>query len=92
MNTFHSEYVREFGRNNSDDDTVINWKFSGLDTNHDLYLEKKEYRDLKRLVAKAIRPRKCAKTFPKNCDVNNDALLSFEEWKGCLARDGHTGK
>ncbi|XP_019756859.1 SPARC-related modular calcium-binding protein 1 isoform X1 [Dendroctonus ponderosae] len=90
MNTFHSEYVREFGRNNSDDDTVIKWRFAGLDTNHDSYLEKKEYRDLKRLVAKAIRPKKCAKTFPKSCDVNNDALLSFQEWKGCLARDGHT--
>ncbi|XP_066254399.1 SPARC-related modular calcium-binding protein 2-like isoform X1 [Euwallacea similis] len=89
MNSFHSEYMRELKRNDSDNGVII-WKFESLDTNHDQVLDKREYRDIKRLVSKAMKPKKCAKAFPKSCDMDNDGKITSQEWLVCLPRDGYT--
>ncbi|CAG2063276.1 unnamed protein product, partial [Timema podura] len=44
---------------------VLNWKFSSLDLNGDDYLSSVEYKDLSRMVRKAVKPKKCSKVFTK---------------------------
>lgn len=90
--TYISSYsYRESGGNNSDI-VIITWKFNTLDINHNSILDKNEYKDLRRLVKKAIKPRKCAKQFPRNCDVDRDGMITLQEWDDCLAKDGVDGK
>ncbi|XP_060520905.1 SPARC-related modular calcium-binding protein 2 isoform X2 [Cylas formicarius] len=87
INSFHSEFFRENGRNESDA-LVVAWKFRSLDTDGDFYLDKTEYKDIRRLVKKVMKPKKCAKLFPKSCDVDIDHAISLQEWTDCLPRDG----
>ncbi|XP_030757943.1 SPARC-related modular calcium-binding protein 1 isoform X2 [Sitophilus oryzae] len=89
IKSFHSEYHRDAGRNDNDD-MVIKWKFRTLDQNNDMILDKNEYRDIKRLVKKAMKPKKCAKAFPKSCDINNDLRITSQEWNDCFDKNGQT--
>ncbi|XP_011860209.1 PREDICTED: SPARC-related modular calcium-binding protein 1 [Vollenhovia emeryi] len=83
----------EYRRTNisADDDKnverVLSWKFLMLDQNADGYLDKTEYQELRRLAKKAVRPKKCARTFARTCDLNRDLKLSKQEWGACLASD-----
>ncbi|KAL0127547.1 hypothetical protein PUN28_003071 [Cardiocondyla obscurior] len=83
----------EYRRTNisADDDKnverVLSWKFLMLDQNADGYLDKTEYKELRRLAKKAVRPKKCARTFARTCDLNRDLKLSKQEWGACLAND-----
>ncbi|CAG9763948.1 unnamed protein product [Ceutorhynchus assimilis] len=90
INSFHSEFSRETRRSNATDQEVIGWKFRSLDVDQDRALDRKEYRDIKRLVGKAMRPKKCARSFPKACDVDSDGRVTAAEWAECLTRDGIT--
>lgn len=69
------------------DRQVLDWKFSVIDKDNDNFLEKTEYRDLRRLVKKVVKPKRCAKTFTKLCDLDNDQRISREEWASCLGLD-----
>ncbi|CAK9828874.1 SPARC-related modular calcium-binding protein 1 [Anthophora retusa] len=66
---------------------VLSWKFITLDKNGDGYLDRAEYKELRRLAKKAVRPKKCARTFARTCDLNRDLKLSRQEWGACLAND-----
>ncbi|KAG7211467.1 hypothetical protein KM043_010747 [Ampulex compressa] len=66
---------------------VLSWKFVTLDKNGDGYLDRTEYKELRRLAKKAVRPKKCARTFARTCDLNRDLKLSRQEWGACLAND-----
>lgn len=37
---------------------------------------------------KAVKPKRCARTFGKFCDIDNDDRLSRQEWINCLSKDG----
>lgn len=96
INIFYTEWVREHGlsrqHSNETDAIVIQWKFRSMDTNNDGLLDKNEYRDLKRVAKKAVKPKRCAKNFARACDVNTDTLISRQEWAECLTRDGMDGR
>lgn len=64
------------------------WKFSSLDTDKNGNLTRLEYRDLKRLVRKVIRPKRCSRAFIRMCDTDHNNLLSKIEWINCLSVDG----
>ncbi|XP_008216799.1 SPARC-related modular calcium-binding protein 1 isoform X1 [Nasonia vitripennis] len=66
---------------------VLSWKFGSLDKDGDGYLDRDEYKELRRLAKKAVRPKKCARTFARTCDLNQDLRLSRAEWGACLAND-----
>lgn len=66
---------------------VLSWKFMTLDKDGDGYLDRAEYKELRRLAKKAVRPKKCARTFARTCDLNRDLKLSRQEWGACLAND-----
>lgn len=94
---FHTEYVRSNGAassvNNADADrSVLEWQFKRLDHNHNNVLDKTEYRDLRKIVKKAVKPKRCAKSFAKECDINRDQFISSQEWANCLTRDGMDGR
>lgn len=65
---------------------VLSWKFVTLDKDGDGYLDRAEYKELKRLAKKAVKPKKCARVFARTCDLNHDLKLSRQEWGACLAR------
>lgn len=58
-----------------------------LDKDGNGYLDAAEYKELRRLAKKAVRPKKCARTFARTCDLNRDLKLSRQEWGACLAND-----
>ncbi|GIY50052.1 SPARC-related modular calcium-binding protein 1 [Caerostris extrusa] len=66
---------------------VIQWKFDQLDSNQDSYLKKKELRDLRRMAKKIVKPKTCAKTFAKFCDLDQDKKISRSEWSVCVGVD-----
>lgn len=70
------------------DKAIVDWKFDMLDANRNRVMERQEFRELKRLVRKAVKPKRCARTFGKFCDSDNDDRLSQSEWTNCLSRDG----
>ncbi|XP_075169937.1 SPARC related modular calcium binding-like protein magu isoform X2 [Haematobia irritans] len=104
IQVFISEYIRSTtaqyqreGRLNQvplevlpspNDVVILNWKFSHLDVNHNQMLDKSEYRELKKLVKRAVKPKRCGRAFGKFCDVDNDERLSRTEWSNCLSKDG----
>lgn len=74
------------------DRIVLEWKFNKMDEDKNGNLDKNEYRTLRRIVKKAVKPLKCAKQFPKVCDVDKNDYISRAEWVDCLSRDGMDGK
>ncbi|GFT00466.1 SPARC-related modular calcium-binding protein 1, partial [Nephila pilipes] len=66
---------------------VIQWKFDQLDDNGDTYLKKKELRDLRRMAKKIVKPKLCAKSFAKFCDLDQDKKISRSEWSVCVGVD-----
>lgn len=89
MNLFRAEYGKDIS---GDEDPayinqkILNWKFESIDRNDDDYLQRPEYRILRRLK-KLVKPKKCAKTFAKLCDMDHDLRISKEEWSACLGEN-----
>ncbi|XP_042217195.1 SPARC-related modular calcium-binding protein 2-like isoform X3 [Homarus americanus] len=63
---------------------AVKWKFNRLDTDDDKQLKRREYRGFKKPVRKFIKPKKCAKKFPRLCDTDNNSILSEAEWMVCF--------
>ena len=76
-----------FAIGDKDLEGVLTWKFESLDKNNDSFLDRAEYKELRRLAKKAVRPKKCARSFARTCDLNRDLKLSRQEWGACLAND-----
>lgn len=34
-----------------------------------------------------VKPKRCARSFGKYCDVDNDERMSRQEWANCLSKD-----
>ncbi|XP_037034682.1 SPARC-related modular calcium-binding protein 2 isoform X4 [Bradysia coprophila] len=95
IKVFHTEHNRFLAQNKHlspgtsvTDKIVLDWKFTILDTNENHLLDKIEYRELKRLVKKVVKPKRCARAFGKFCDIDHDERLSRQEWSNCLSKDG----
>uniref|UniRef100_A0A1A9W9X7 Thyroglobulin type-1 domain-containing protein n=1 Tax=Glossina brevipalpis TaxID=37001 RepID=A0A1A9W9X7_9MUSC len=102
LNIFQSEYIRVRQQRQrggvekllesftvAHDNEVSDWKFANLDVNANQMLDKTEYRELKKLVKRAVKPRRCGRAFGKFCDIDNDERLSRLEWNSCLSKDGN---
>ncbi|XP_011144336.1 SPARC-related modular calcium-binding protein 2 isoform X1 [Harpegnathos saltator] len=89
IENFKIEYRRTNISADGDKDVgrVLSWKFVTLDKDGDGYLNRAEYKELRRLAKKAVRPKKCARTFARTCDLNRDLKLSKQEWGACLVND-----
>lgn len=69
------------------DRRVLEWKFNSLDINGDLQLSRDEYRALRELVRKVVKPKRCARAFSKHCDLDRDTNIAQQEWITCLGLD-----
>ncbi|XP_067119038.1 SPARC-related modular calcium-binding protein 2-like isoform X4 [Centruroides vittatus] len=93
INLFKSEYLRIFHTMQTDNPLeteihrVIQWKFGELDKNQDDNLRRREIKDLRRMAKKIVKPRSCAKTFTKYCDLDQDKKITRKEWSACLGVD-----
>ncbi|XP_050323697.1 SPARC-related modular calcium-binding protein 1 isoform X1 [Bactrocera neohumeralis] len=100
IKVFQSEYVRagqlkrglsgktaEGGEGASNDKLVLDWKFTYLDVNANQMLDKNEFRELKKLVKRAVKPRRCGRAFGKFCDLDDDDRLTLTEWNDCFSKD-----
>ena len=70
---------------------VVAWKYDQLDSNKDGFLKKEEIKSLRKLTRRQVKPKICAKRFPKYCDKNHDNAIDKEEWSDCLG-DGENSK
>ena len=70
-----------------DERKVMDWKFTDLDLDSDSRLDKRELRDLRRMVKKIVKPKKCAKTLVSHCDTDKDGAIARAEWLFCLGVD-----
>ncbi|XP_002004769.3 SPARC-related modular calcium-binding protein 2 isoform X3 [Drosophila mojavensis] len=69
------------------DAAILDWKFAQMDGNANQLLDRQEVRELKKLVKRLVKPRRCGRAFGKYCDVNRDDSLSRLEWSSCLTKD-----
>ncbi|KAK3921211.1 SPARC-related modular calcium-binding protein 1 [Frankliniella fusca] len=68
---------------------VLEWKFDELDKNGDGQLRRPEYQELRRAVRNKVTPKPCARTFTRRCDLNNNKIISKQEWEACLGHELH---
>uniref|UniRef100_A0A182QCI0 SPARC-related modular calcium-binding protein 2 n=1 Tax=Anopheles farauti TaxID=69004 RepID=A0A182QCI0_9DIPT len=93
LKLFQNEHVRVHQHNLTGPITekaVLDWKFAVMDLNGNNLLDKTEYRTMKRLIKKVVKPKRCGRSFGKNCDADQDERLSRNEWYNCLAKDDVT--
>ncbi|XP_017839067.1 SPARC-related modular calcium-binding protein 1 isoform X2 [Drosophila busckii] len=86
---FRAESVRSSRATGQADAAVLDWKFAQLDANGNQLLDRQEVRELKKLVKRAVKPRRCGRAFGKYCDVNKDDNLSRLEWSNCLSKNAN---
>ncbi|XP_063236853.1 SPARC-related modular calcium-binding protein 1 isoform X2 [Bacillus rossius redtenbacheri] len=97
LKKFKADYLRSAGNSQPQDPAeddegdlerkALAWKFAGLDRDGDQYLAGEEYKELRRLIRRAARPRKCGKHLTKVCDRDGDGRVSRDEWGLCLGLD-----
>lgn len=64
--------------------TVADWKFRELDRDRSEALQKSEYRGLRRLIKKVVKPKRCARAWARSCDGDGDGDIAHTEWVTCL--------
>ncbi|XP_017087910.2 SPARC-related modular calcium-binding protein 2 isoform X2 [Drosophila bipectinata] len=87
MRIFRKEAVNSGRPQSMPDAAVLDWKFSKLDSNGNQQLDRQELRDLKKIIKRSVKPRRCGRAFGKYCDIFKDDNLSRLEWSTCLAND-----
>ncbi|XP_017777976.1 PREDICTED: SPARC-related modular calcium-binding protein 2 [Nicrophorus vespilloides] len=94
IHIFTTEWMRntEQPKSAATDAKVLEWKFDNMNLDKNEHLDRNEYKDLKRLVKKVVKPKRCAKSFAKACDMNRDQMITKHEWAQCLTRDGKDEK
>ncbi|CAH0716437.1 unnamed protein product, partial [Brenthis ino] len=84
---FTGEYDRarsDHGGTAADPRTVTDWKFRELDRDRSGTLQKSEYRGLRRLIKKVVKPKRCARAWTRGCDGDGDGEIARAEWAACL--------
>ncbi|CAB3225252.1 unnamed protein product [Arctia plantaginis] len=83
---FTGEYerARSESLSNVEPRTVADWKFRELDRDRNDALQKAEYRGLRRLIKKVVKPKRCARAWARGCDGDGDGEIAHSEWVACL--------
>ncbi|XP_045458416.1 SPARC-related modular calcium-binding protein 1 [Melitaea cinxia] len=84
---FSGEYDRarsDKGGPTVDPRAVADWKFKELDRDRGGTLQKSEYRGLRRLIKKVVKPKRCARAWTRGCDADGDSEIAKAEWASCL--------
>ncbi|XP_049884957.1 SPARC-related modular calcium-binding protein 1 isoform X3 [Pectinophora gossypiella] len=78
------ERTREAGGAVPEPRAVAEWKFRELDRDRSGALQKSEYRGLRRLIKKVVKPKRCARAWARGCDGDADGEIARAEWVACL--------
>ncbi|XP_032571725.1 SPARC-related modular calcium-binding protein 2 isoform X2 [Drosophila sechellia] len=89
MRMFRNEAQSFFRQPSLSDSHILEWQFSKLDTNGNKLLDRQEIRELKKVLRRNVKPRRCGRTFGKYCDVIKDANLNWLEWSVCFTKEFH---
>ncbi|XP_063634098.1 SPARC-related modular calcium-binding protein 1 isoform X1 [Cydia splendana] len=82
---FSVEYERaRSGSGSMEPRSVADWKFGELDRDRSGALQKPEYRGLRRLIKKLVKPKRCARAWARGCDADGDGEIAATEWAACL--------
>ncbi|XP_028035423.1 SPARC-related modular calcium-binding protein 1 isoform X2 [Bombyx mandarina] len=84
---FNGEYERmrsEASGLATESKIVAEWKFRELDRDKSDSLQKSEYRGLRKLIKKVVKPKRCARAWARGCDGNGDGEIARAEWTACL--------
>ncbi|XP_020800655.1 SPARC-related modular calcium-binding protein 1 isoform X1 [Drosophila serrata] len=84
MRMFRNEAQSFLRQPSLSDAAILEWKFAKLDTNGNQLLDRQEVRELKKVLKRNIKPRRCGRTFGKYCDVTKDENLNGLEWSICF--------
>ncbi|KAL4705698.1 hypothetical protein ACJJTC_018771 [Scirpophaga incertulas] len=84
MKIFGGEYERARPGGAPQPRAVADWKFAELDRDGSGGLHRAEYRGLRRLVRKVVKPKRCARAWARGCDADGDGDISRGEWAACL--------
>ncbi|XP_016973680.1 SPARC-related modular calcium-binding protein 2 isoform X1 [Drosophila rhopaloa] len=87
MRMFRNEAQSFFRQPSLSDSHILEWKFSKLDTNGNKLLDRQEVKELKKVLRRNVKPRRCGRTFGKYCDVTKDANLNWLEWSICFTKE-----
>ncbi|XP_013189131.1 SPARC-related modular calcium-binding protein 1 [Amyelois transitella] len=68
----------------TDPRAVADWKFRELDRDKSGSLQKSEYRGLRRLIKKVVKPKRCARAWAPGCDGDGNGEIARAEWTACL--------
>ncbi|XP_059488934.1 SPARC-related modular calcium-binding protein 1 isoform X2 [Neocloeon triangulifer] len=58
--------------------------FQSLDKNNDRVLDKREWKEFRKIVDERVSLRQCGRKFLRTCDRNEDGKVSHTEWESCL--------
>ncbi|XP_059045712.1 SPARC-related modular calcium-binding protein 1 isoform X2 [Achroia grisella] len=86
INSFKGEYKRiiKSQDENPQPEVVAEWKFNELDGDRSGTLQKSEYRGLRKLIKKVMKPKRCARAWAPSCDSDGNGDITRAEWAACL--------
>lgn len=87
---FRTEFYKvqsktELDFDSSPEERAVEWKFGQLDEDASGNLTESEFDQVKKLIRKVVKPKKCSRIFIQLCDTNKDGTLTQAEWTQCMA-------
>ncbi|KAI5701317.1 hypothetical protein M8J75_008326 [Diaphorina citri] len=87
---FRTEFYKvqpktELDPDSSPEEKAVEWKFRQLDLDSSGNLTQPEYDQVKKLIRKVVKPKKCSRIFIQLCDTDKDESLTKTEWTQCMA-------
>ncbi|XP_077301991.1 SPARC-related modular calcium-binding protein 2-like isoform X2 [Arctopsyche grandis] len=73
---------------NGKDTVVVEWKFNLLDKDDNKYLDRNEYKAIRRTIKKVVKPYRCARTLDL-CDADQNGMITKPEWVSCIMNNTH---
>ncbi|KAG1683257.1 SPARC-related modular calcium-binding protein 1 [Nymphon striatum] len=68
----------------SEQEQLVRWKFTQIDTNVNRLLDRKEWKPFRRVMKEHKNLRKCGRKFLRFCDENTDRKITIQEWLDCF--------
>ncbi|KAG1667346.1 SPARC-related modular calcium-binding protein 1 [Nymphon striatum] len=82
--TDYSIKVSDSSFRQSEQEQLVRWKFTQIDTNVNRLLDRKEWKPFRRVMKEHKNLRKCGRKFLRFCDENTDRKITIQEWLDCF--------
>ncbi|XP_075228439.1 SPARC related modular calcium binding-like protein magu isoform X2 [Lycorma delicatula] len=86
MKLYSTEYQQVVDEANDEPENILlKWKFNSLDVDHSGWLDSNELKRLTDQTVKLIQPKRCARSFERHCDLDQNGRITSQEWTSCHA-------